>query len=354
MQKQIELHRDDPDALIDIYDCISYLADKNQLENLVEIHNSVKPLVEHLDMIGNILKDNDHAKIKKIRIEYFDLDDLFSHDKMITGETFNFNNNNKHRHISLSEILYRLRRLCTVNSSFKSIIYTAINSFKIIISKANLIEKLFCLKLLSQLCFNNDIAQGVSNDTELIKEIKDLSKSSKNLYIQRVCAVVLCSINNYNFKGKAKTDETKMYDVMISFNIFQSKASVDIKNELEKNGFTVWMDISNEEKLDDKLKAITSSSCVLMCICERYKLSEKCQIEARYASRLKKPLIPVIVQKGSDNLDGWIDEIITNRESESNQDSIDFTKFDFDICFKNLKMKLSDWFRTEHVANSLS
>jgi hypothetical protein len=51
-------------------------------------------------------------------------------------------------------------------------------------------------------------------------------------------------------------------------------------------------------------KGIESSWCVLICITEKYKQSENCRLEAEYVLQLKKPYVPLIMQK-SYKPDGW-------------------------------------------------
>ena len=65
--------------------------------------------------------------------------------------------------------------------------------------------------------------------------------------------------------------------------------------------------------MDTMAKSIEGAFCVLICVCEKYKLSENCQLEAKYASKLKKPMIPLIFQNGYQTCDGWLGFLISDK-----------------------------------------
>jgi hypothetical protein len=65
--------------------------------------------------------------------------------------------------------------------------------------------------------------------------------------------------------------------------------------------------------MDTMAKSIEEAFCVLICVCEKYKLSENCQLEAKYASKLKKPMIPLIFQNGYQTCDGWLGFLISDK-----------------------------------------
>lgn len=44
-------------------------------------------------------------------------------------------------------------------------------------------------------------------------------------------------------------------------------------------------------------KAIENSSCVLICMSEKYKDSPNCRLEGEYTSSTKKKFIPLMMQK---------------------------------------------------------
>ena len=83
-------------------------------------------------------------------------------------------------------------------------------------------------------------------------------------------------------------------------------------------------------------QAVDNSFCVLLCVCEKYKLSENCQLEAKYAAKRKKPFIPLIMQAGYGNVDGWLGFLISDKLF------IDFTskRNSFEKCIELLEAEI--------------
>lgn len=108
----------------------------------------------------------------------------------------------------------------------------------------------------------------------------------------------------------------------------------------------MWIDVDNIHglTLDAMAKAIEQSFCVLICVSEKYRLSENCQAEAQYAFRLRKPIIPLIVQEGYENVEGWLGFIIGDKIF------VNFTKYSFSDCIQTLKKELN--MVTEKAADS--
>ena len=56
-------------------------------------------------------------------------------------------------------------------------------------------------------------------------------------------------------------------------------------------------------------EAVEQASVFLMCVSEKYYLSPNCRLEAEYAIKLQKPIIPLIMQEDYMPL-GWLGIII--------------------------------------------
>jgi hypothetical protein len=89
---------------------------------------------------------------------------------------------------------------------------------------------------------------------------------------------------------------------------------------------------------------IDRSRCVLVCICEKYRLSEKCQAEAKYAMRLGKHIIPLLLQDGFDNPDGWLCALIKDRLKVGAYSSLYIFNFSKEILIIQ-KQSLEHWVR---------
>jgi hypothetical protein len=87
-------------------------------------------------------------------------------------------------------------------------------------------------------------------------------------------------------------------------------------------------------------RAVENSYCVLICITEKYRQSVNCQSEAQYAFRTQKPIIPLIMEKGYENVKGWLGFIIGDKIF------VNFTKYPFDECMRRLNLELG---KTAHA-----
>ena len=179
-------------------------------------------------------------------------------------------------------------------------------------------EKILALRLLAQLCFNEEIAAEVACDTDLCSYLQDQIQQNRNKDLKRVAQVILWSIN------KESTEPDKKKHVFISFSASTRPACEKIKEELLKHGFHVWMDGTKSgtsaapggggTNIERSSRAIDRSRCVLVCICEKYRVSEKCQAEALYSLRLNKHIIPLIMQEGFEKVDGgWLTSVVKDR-----------------------------------------
>ncbi len=66
--------------------------------------------------------------------------------------------------------------------------------------------------------------------------------------------------------------------IMISYNWDNQELCLKIKNKLEKSGYDVWIDV---EQMHGSIchrmaEAVEQSRCVLICMTEKYKLSDNC------------------------------------------------------------------------------
>lgn len=84
-------------------------------------------------------------------------------------------------------------------------------------------------------------------------------------------------------------------------------------------------------------KAVENSFCVLICVTEFYRQSLYCQAEAEYAFKLNKPIIPLILESGKENVSGWLGILMASKRY------INFAKTNskFDECLLKLKYELN-------------
>jgi hypothetical protein len=60
-----------------------------------------------------------------------------------------------------------------------------------------------------------------------------------------------------------------------------------------------------------------------------------CQAEAQYAFKLNKKIVPLIMQKGYENVQGWLGIIMGDKIF------VNFTKYDFEECMRRLRKELN-------------
>ena len=95
-------------------------------------------------------------------------------------------------------------------------------------------------------------------------------------------------------------DEDAPKDVMISYNWGHQQTAFKIRDYLRDNSnLSVWIDT---EKMSGDIygkmaQAVFKSKIIIMCLSEKYELSDNCKFEYEYAAKKKKNFVPVMVQK---------------------------------------------------------
>ncbi|CAF0948974.1 unnamed protein product [Rotaria sordida] len=127
-----------------------------------------------------------------------------------------------------------------------------------------------------------------------------------------------------------KTSEK--FDLMISYYPDDKEICLKIYNRLIASDF--YRILFNKDNLHSSnprimAEAIEKSSIILMCFSSKYRNSYACRLEAEYAKKRERPIIPVKIDHQYDPT-GWLEKIIDNEKY------IDFTKYEFNIMFAQL------------------
>ena len=168
-------------------------------------------------------------------------------------------------------------------------------------------------------------AESTVNDKEIFSEIKNLLEQIKwnlNEYTQ---------VQNTPSKAITLLNE----HIMISYNIFNKNMCDKVKEKLESIGHAVKM--SDNTNLEEIVKLIQGCSCFLMCVSEKYRQCITCQLEAKYAFKLNKKIVPLIMQSDYENVKGWLGQIISLCRNQS----INFSNVHFDQCMSLLENEIS-------------
>jgi hypothetical protein len=80
------------------------------------------------------------------------------------------------------------------------------------------------------------------------------------------------------------------------------------------SNISVWIDIQKmrADIMEAMSEAVSTSDYILMLVSDTYKNSSACKCEAMYAFELKKPVIPIVVEKGYVAA-GWLGALIAGK-----------------------------------------
>ena len=168
-------------------------------------------------------------------------------------------------------------------------------------------ERASAAKALWMLAFddsNKDIIREGDGTVDILRTLHH----SQNAEVQKVAAGALWEIEGKTARDKAeKMKEGSGNHVMISYQWDAQEVLVQVKNQLQANGYRVWMDLEQMggSTLDAMAKAVENAAVVLICVSQRYKESPNCRSEAEYAYQLRKDIIPLMMQKNY-KADGWL------------------------------------------------
>ncbi|XP_072044548.1 uncharacterized protein [Amphiura filiformis] len=111
---------------------------------------------------------------------------------------------------------------------------------------------------------------------------------------------------------ESSIDTCRPIKVMISYQWDVQENMVKLKENLSRtNLFSVWMDVDKMKGsiLAGMADAVEESDVILVCLSRKYKESLNCRTEASYAYKLKKPLVPLLVEDNY-NPDGWLGALV--------------------------------------------
>ncbi|XP_050407920.1 uncharacterized protein LOC126823259 [Patella vulgata] len=208
---------------------------------------------------------------------------------------------------------------------------------EIIEAKYNDGEVLQATEAIRILSFSKDNKNDIKKDVSLIQLLTDLTKNTVE-NVANAASGILWNIKDDKEKHEnVKNSPAKSNGhVMISYQWADQKKLIQISQMLSEAGYLVWMDIKDMEgsTLQAMADAVEKACVVLVCMSERYKESSNCRTEAEYAFTLKKPIIPLMMQRGY-KPNGWLGMILGAKLF------VDFSgKYSFDDSFKNLSRQL--------------
>jgi hypothetical protein len=285
------------------YLTLANLLNDSEIETLPHSKIALKSLVQLLHSAANSIGTR---ILKRIQIETeINEEDLHNADLCIIEYSW--------CSWHIGEVLNGLYSM-SVNDKIKNEIFDAVkDDVKVILINGTDFERVFTLKLLCQLCFDEKICKKVKEDKQIYDfiqrtaELRDLK--IKNL--KYLAKTIQWSIDKPKKQetpkdSKTKIDEKKKH-IMISYNRDSREICSKIKEKLVESGFSVWIDVEQIQgsSLESMARAIENSFCVLICLTEKYKQSTYCRAEAEYTFVKSVPFIPLMLQDGF-TADGWL------------------------------------------------
>ncbi len=323
-------------ALLNAYWSIVYIVSDQQIENLKDIYSIVNLLVRLLiqcnnDMTEDLFDREDrqiefNGKILDIEVHVVKDENFVS--TSLTG---------------LLECLYKL----SLNEKLKSEIYVKHDikhCLKSFLSKGNVVEIYFTLKLLVQLSFSPVAVSDLVQDAELMITIKRLSskqidtierESDREISedIKTLLEQLKWNLNENSSSNNSSVKDLQSKHILISCDTANTDMCVKVKEKLQSLGHKVMMPNSN---LEEMARLVENASVFIMIITEKYRQSISCQIEAKYAFKLNKKIIPLIMSN-NEHIKGWIGLIVAEKTQ------INFSKVDFDECMSKLNIELESF-----------
>ncbi|XP_046574512.1 uncharacterized protein LOC124282547 [Haliotis rubra] len=215
-------------------------------------------------------------------------------------------------------------------------------------------EKEYAVKCIWELSFDKTNKEIFNENKELQQLLQEL-KSSSSTGVSKAAAGALWVLameenNNTTLTGGLE-GRSGSYGghVMISYQWTDQKLVLKIKESLRQKGYKIWMDVDHMEgsTLQAMAEAVQNASVVLVCMSERYKLSQNCRSEAEYAFSLEKKIVPLLMQRAY-KPDGWLGMI------KGTKLFFDFSgKYPYDQKLTDLVKELGEHGKTQQLTDEI-
>ncbi|CAF1096434.1 unnamed protein product [Rotaria magnacalcarata] len=191
--------------------------------------------------------------------------------------------------------------------------------------------------------FNKDIQKQLSSNARFISKLTQISGQSENEQMRKAIDGILWNLD-INHENRPITDKqnTKVFDIMISYSHKEKVVCKQIYDELIEAGYRVWIDFDqmHGNVMDAMAQAIEQSNTVIICMSEQYRKSNYCRAEAQYAFQRERKIVPILLQKQY-KPDGWLLFIIGQLLY------VDFNKYEFPRAMQMLHKELKVEFVVE-------
>ena len=105
------------------------------------------------------------------------------------------------------------------------------------------------------------------------------------------------------------------FDIMLSYQWDHQELVKKMKAYFESCQMKVWMDITEmENDINDSMAgAVKDSKVVILCLSKKYEISHNCKKEYNLVDKLRKPFVPVMMEKFSFEHRSGLEVILGNK-----------------------------------------
>ncbi|CAK8692291.1 unnamed protein product [Clavelina lepadiformis] len=163
------------------------------------------------------------------------------------------------------------------------------------------------------LSFLSDNENKIRREPGLLEAVHHiLFDSAVKPEIKCACEGILFNIERVqpSFDETNKTAEIDKH-IMISYQWNKQPTILMLRDYLNKLGLKTWVDVDKMQGsiLEEMAHAVENAGVVVIAMNEDYKNSNSCRTEAEYAYKLRKPIIPLLLNPGYDP-DGWLGALL--------------------------------------------
>ncbi|XP_077993817.1 uncharacterized protein LOC144447616 [Glandiceps talaboti] len=245
---------------------------------------------------------------------------------------------------SVEELAQGLSSLANHDKNKKIIVEAGALPLLVQLMKEGDEKEIFCAaRAVWTLGFDDDNKGKIKQEPGAVERLAQL-QSHDSQRIQQAVNGALWVIQGDNYvhgshEGGEDASEECRDHVMISYQWDVQKLMLKLKQQLEKNGYRVWMDLDQMggSTLQAMADAVENAAVVLVCVSQKYKDSPNCRVEGEYAFQQRKKVVPLMVEENY-RPTGWLGAILGTKFY------IDFAKKTqpFGVCVQQLIKQLAD------------